>query len=591
MDQPAERMGWLHHIPAALIAGLICGLLAVMFSISAAALLFSSVLSEYIVVGIGICVFGTIVLNSFIAFFSSCPGIVSVTQEVTVVTLAVIATSIHARMFAAHSEAETLATIIVMIGLATAITGLALLLIGTLRLGRFIRFVPYPVTAGFLAGMGWLIVSGAMAVILDIPLDHLSISSLLAPENFTKWVPATIFAAIVYAVSQRNGSPLILPSAVIVSLILFHSGVAILDLSITELQHFGWLFTPPQDGRLLLPFQGNPLAMADWGIIWSETPKIVALVAITASALLFASSGIEVSLKRDVDLDRELRVAGIANIFTGAGGGAAGFQGLGLTLLAHQLGAPFRIVGLLVAGVCIAALFYGPMLLSFVPVPLLGGLLLWIGGSLIYEWLIAIRAQIPRFEHLTVLLVVIVMVTVGLIEGILVGVFAVTARFMFDFSRVDVIKYVITSGTCQNPNGNGDNSSSNYKDDNNRILALKLQGFIFFGNVYRLHHFILGQLGQECELNTRFVVLDCLDVTGIDSSAMRSLKKIRDLIEKKNGRLILSGLTQANSEKVSDLTRRGDNGQGIYRFVDTAQAIAWCEGSISTGLDDRTRRC
>ncbi|MEO1314578.1 MAG: SulP family inorganic anion transporter, partial [Pseudomonadota bacterium] len=160
---PAAKssLKWLHRASAILAAGLICGLLAAMFSISAAALLFSTVLSEHIAVAIGICLLGTIALNCLIALFSSCPGMLSVTQEVTVVTLAVIATSIHMAMSGAHAEADILATIIVMIGLATSVTGIALFAMGSFRLGRLIRFIPYPVIAGFLAGMGWLIVTGA----------------------------------------------------------------------------------------------------------------------------------------------------------------------------------------------------------------------------------------------------------------------------------------------------------------------------------------------------------------------------------------------------------------------------------------------
>lgn len=101
-----------------LAAGIICGLLAELFSVE---------LSKHISVGIGMWLIGTIILSSVIALSSSSPGLVSLSQEITMVTLAVGASSIYAAMSGMHSECEIVATIIVMVGLATSITGLACL--------------------------------------------------------------------------------------------------------------------------------------------------------------------------------------------------------------------------------------------------------------------------------------------------------------------------------------------------------------------------------------------------------------------------------------------------------------------------------
>ncbi|MEO1159406.1 MAG: SulP family inorganic anion transporter, partial [Pseudomonadota bacterium] len=347
-----------------LAAGIICGLLAVMFSISAAALLFSGDLSEHVTVAIAVCLFGTIVLSCVIAVFSSCPGMVSVSQEVTVVALSVIAMSIHAAMAGVRSEADIVSTIVVMIGLATSVTGLCLLAMGIFRLGRLIRFIPYPVIGGFLAGMGWLIVVGALSVILGDTLTLQNADVLFEAPNVAKWLPAMLFACAVGASARWTGSSFILPVAVVVALILFHASAWLLEVPVAQLQAEGWLFQPLAQAGIWPPLSGNPFAGVDWSVIWAETPKVIALVAITATSVLFASSGIELSVRHEVDLDRELRAAGIANLLAGSGGGAAGFQGLGLTILGHQLGAPYRLVGIIVAIVCASMLFFGGSLLA-----------------------------------------------------------------------------------------------------------------------------------------------------------------------------------------------------------------------------------
>lgn len=578
---------WLRDLPAILSAGLICGLLTAMFAISAAALLFSTVLSTHITLAIGICLFGTIVLSAVIALFSSCPGMVSVTQEVTVVTLAVIAASIHTRMFATHGEAETLATIIVMIGLATAMTGVALFAMGAFRLGRLIRFIPYPVLAGFLAGMGWLIVSGAMAVVLGAPVTAQSLPTLLETANLIKWLPAVVFALVVDLAARRSGSPLVLPLAIATFLLLFHAGAWMLDLSTAELQRQGWLFEPAQDGSITLTFQDNPLAQADWAIIWSELPKMTALLAISAAALLFASSGIELSVRRDIDLDRELRAAGFANMLAGAGGGAAGFQGLGLTILAHHMGAPYRITGVLVAGVCAAVLFFGETLLSFIPIPLFGGLLLWIGGGLLVDWLISVSARVSRREYLVVLLIVLLIVTVGLLEGVVVGVFAAAALFTLEYARVDVVKYAITGETYHSRVEHDPDDQRYLRTSGAQTLVLRLQGFIFFGSVHKLHRRVGECFARPGDSAIRFLVLDCRDVTGFDSSAVQSLTKICGIIRAKEGRLIVCGLKPQISERLNRLLLGGTDAPPLLYFEEVDQALAWCEDRLLHDWQDR----
>ncbi|WP_281928001.1 SulP family inorganic anion transporter [Roseibium album] len=575
---------WLTDLLAILSAGLICGVLTAMFAISAAALLFASVLSAHITLAIGICLLGTIVLSVVIALFSSCPGMLSVTQEVTVVTLAVIAASIHGTMSAAHSEAEILATIIVMIGLATTVTGAALLAMGVFRLGRLIRFIPYPVLAGFLAGMGWLIVSGAMAVILGTPLSAQTLPTLFETANLIKWLPAVAFALVVNLAARRSGSPMVLPLAIAAFLVVFHVAVWMLGLPMAELQGQGWFFAPAQGGSITLPFHGNPLAQADWTAIWSELPKISALLAISGAALLFASSGIELSVRRDIDLDRELRAAGLANVLAGAGGGAAGFQGLGLTILAHHLGASYRITGLLVAAVCIAILLYGATLLSFIPIPLFGGLLLWIGGGLLYQWLIGIYAKVSRREYLIVLLIVALIINVGLLEGVLVGVFAAAALFVLEYARVEVVKYAINGETYQSRVEHHPDDQAYLRKNGSKIQVLRLQGFIFFGSVQQLY-----RRARRCfeTSDVRFLVLDCRDVTGFDSSAIQSLTKICGMVREKDCRLIVSGLNPALSQRLNRLILGGMHGSAVLRFDETDQAVAWCEDCLLYEWENR----
>jgi SulP family sulfate permease len=61
----------------------------------------------------------------------------------------------------------------------------------------------------------------------------------------------------------------------------------------------------------------------------------------------------------------------------------------------------------------IGALVVGPAPLAYVPSALIGGLLLFIGISFLYEWVVEGRARLPRSEYAVVLLIVVTVASQG----------------------------------------------------------------------------------------------------------------------------------------------------------------------------------
>lgn len=570
----------LRQVGAAVTAGLICGLLAVIFAISDAALLFSGGLSDYVTIGIALCLFSTIVLAAVVACNSSYPGMLALSQEVTIVTLAVIAASMHSAMDGIRSEQDIILTIVVAIGLATSFTGLCLFGLGVFRLGRFIRFIPYPVIGGFLAGMGWLIVHGALGVILGETLSLDALQVLVEPANVAKWAPASLFAALLWVFTRGDGSAFVLPVALCVALLLFHAGAWLLGNSIPALQAEGWLFLAPPQDKIWPPFTDLPVERIDWAVIWAEVPKVMTMVVVTATSVLLASSGIELTVRRDVDLNRELRAAGAANFLAGFGGGAAGFQGLGLSLLGHKLDAPYRLVGLIAAAVCAVMLFFGTSLLAYMPIPLFGGLLLWIGLSLLYDWLVGAFLKMPRREYLIIIVILFVISFVGFLEGVMAGLISAVILFVLDYSRVEIVRYAVTGENLRSSADRSPEDRLFLLSRGHEILTVRLQGFVFFGTAHQLQAFVRKRMFDAAQPKVRFLLLDCGGLTGLDSSAVRSFTKIAQLADSSGTVLVMANL----SPSIDQLLKEGGFGPEslpnvrFYRDVD--QALAWSEDSL-----------
>lgn len=153
-----------HQLVTGITAGLVIGMITVVLSVSLAALVFSGEMSVYIQRGVGLFLFGAFVVTLFASLLGSLPGTAIGPQDGPAALVAVMAGGI-AGMLAGSSGVEvafftTAAGIII----SSLVTGAILLVIGQFGLGNLVRYIPYPVVGGFLAGTGWLLTRGAIEV-------------------------------------------------------------------------------------------------------------------------------------------------------------------------------------------------------------------------------------------------------------------------------------------------------------------------------------------------------------------------------------------------------------------------------------------
>ena len=71
----------------------------------------------------------------------------------------------------------------------TLATGVTFALLGVFRLGNLVRFVPYPVVGGFLAGTGWLLFKGGISVAASIQVYWRSRDDLLRDDELAAVAP------------------------------------------------------------------------------------------------------------------------------------------------------------------------------------------------------------------------------------------------------------------------------------------------------------------------------------------------------------------------------------------------------------------
>lgn len=575
--------GTIRFIPT-LVAGVIIGILEIALATSFATLLFSGEMSAYLARGVGMALFSGAVGIIITTLLTSHPAIIGGNQDAPAAIMGVMAAAISA--LAAPAEVRV-ATIIIAVALTTSITGIFLLGLGTFRLAGLVRFLPYPVAGGFLAGTGWLLAVGGISTMAGVPFTSSDLSALFESSRLLYWLPGLVLAVLILVLSGRVRHHLFMPIMIIAIGIGFYIVAAALGMSPGELSEGGWLLGPFPGGRLWQPISSAELAAVDWGALLPQLPNVIGTAIITAIALLLNASGFELSVKRDIDFNREMRAAGVSNFVSGLGGGLIGFVQLSMSVLAERLGASNRLTGLIAAAICGLTLWLGGSALGFVPTLVFGTLLIYLGLAFLWEWVIDAWSRLPRVDYAIVLLILGVIAAFGFLQGVAVGIVATVAMFVVSYSRASVVKHELSVSTFKSRVTRSAEQRALLDALGEQSYILQLQGFIFFGTANTLLEQVRARVR---DVDTRHVLMDFRQVIGLDSTALLSFIKLRQLARDHGVVLVLSGLSPALAHQFE---RGGLTAEpGALRFEDDLdRAVEWSEDQMChLFIDDGTQR-
>lgn len=261
----------------------------------------------------------------------------------------------------------------------------------------------------------------------------------------------------------------------------------------------------------------------------------------SAIALLLNASALELSLNQDIDMNREMRAAGWTNLIAGLGGGVPAYQQLGMTTLNTRLGSAGRLPGLIAGMVCALALFFGGDVLELLPKMVFGAILVYLGLSFLYEWVVKAWSRLPLIDHVIVLLILLVIAAVGFLEGVIVGVLATVIMFVVNYSTVEVIKHTLSGANYRSRVTRPPHQQAILDETGDHLAVLHLQGFLFFGTANSLLERVRRRLDESGRDAIRFLLLDFKRVSGLDSTALLSFSKMKQLARANDLVLVFAG--------------------------------------------------
>jgi SulP family sulfate permease len=565
----------LENLVAAIPTALLCWFLTVIFSVSLAALIFRGQLAPYLPFGIGMTLFTAIAVGTIITFTSSLSNAIAIPSDRTAPMLAILTGSLAAGFPAGESE-RLLPTCLAALVFSAMLTGVALLLLGRNRLGQIIRFLPFPVIGGFMAGAGLLLVKGALTVATGIEINLGEIPELFEPAMALRWVPSLAVAIVIVLVARRLRHFLVVPSIVLAAVVLFYATTWGAGMSLPQVRAAGWLPGPFPHAVAQHP-TFNLLLTADWGRIFEHVETLGTILLVSVLSLLMIAGALEVLAHQEVDTDRELQAAGVANIVSALGGGLIGFHSLSITSLAMRVGPPTRWIGLFTAVATALTLLAGPNLVSYLPVPVLSALLLYLGLNFLTEWLIDSFRRMPRSDYLIIVLIVLVVAWAGYVLAVGVGLIMAVALFALRYSRIDVVRLEL-NGTQHRSNVDRTAEEKEIlRELQPAILILKLQGYIFFGTAHNLLHRVRVRSHAADQPALRHLILDFRHITGVDSSALLAFAKLMQLSEQFDFRILCTHVAEPVARSLQREPKLFAGERPLLLHADLDHAMEWCE--------------
>jgi len=565
---------WFRVVLTDVFAGAIASILSIAYCLSYAALIFTGPLEHVLAYGVAVTFMSAAVGGAIVAWRSSLPfAIAGPDSSISVVLAAMVAILIP--RLVANGNVHLLEPSLIALSLVTAVTGLFLCILGITNAGRAIRFVPYPVIGGFLGATGCLMITGAIRVITNQPPTLANFQTLLTGANATKIAAGLAVALALHLMTRYRRNAYVLPATLLVATAITHMILFAAGSSLAEAQSAGWLFQPQSADELTLPWKFDDLRHFPWTAIPAMAGDVVAVMFVTSVTLLLNTTGIEIATRMEANIERDLKVLGIANLVTAALGGYVSCTSISRTILVRLAGATSRLTGLTVAAICAVLLLIGPGILGGVPKYVLGGVLFFLGAGLVYQWLIRPSRQLALMEYLSLIAIAALIVYSGFIAGVLIGIVIGCATFAVSVGRVNAIKFSFDGAEFRSSLDRGADERLLLAEHGREIQGMALQSYLFFGSANRLYQHVKLLLGRHAAC--RFLIFDFRRVTGIDSSAMQSFAQIAQVAAEGGARIVLVNLTPE-----ADRAFRAAHflAHDVLVFPDLDRALEACEQQI-----------
>ena len=460
---------------------------------------------------------GATLLGFFAALFGGTHSQISgPTGPMTVITASIVSG-------AWASSQGNISAVILSMSLAGIFCGLFQVIFGLIRIGKYVRYIPYPVLSGFMSGIGVIIIlqqiypiigkkspASTLDMIINFPaaladgvsvialaLGLACISLIVLVPKVTKKVPATLVALIAVTVVS-----------------LFTN----LDSSLT-------IGNIP--AGLPMPFFTK--VQLD-GIDWASVLEASLVPGLTLAGLgsidtLLTSVVADNITKTKHNSNQELIGQGIGNAVSGLFCGLAGAGATMRTVVNVKSGGRTQISGMIHAVLLLAILLGLGSLVKYVPLSVLAGILITVGWGIIDFRGFKDILRIPKSDAFVMMVVFLMTVFVDLLTAVGIGMVIACVLFMKRAGDLVENSYSAKALDTFDKESPWEDEKDIPEEIRNRIYIERLDGPIFFGSITGFQRVM-----HDIPTNVKIVIIRMRRVPFMDQSGVYAMETaIKDL--------------------------------------------------------------
>jgi sulfate permease, SulP family len=462
--------------------------------------------------------------------------------------------------------------------LVTSMAGVFLIAAGLLRLGTYIKFIPYPVTVGFTAGIAVIIFTSQLKDLLGITLAGKepgefiprleALTGALPTANHSAIVIATVSIAIIVALrALRPHWPGILIAVVVAALATWALSLPVETIG----TRFGGI--PRQ-----LPSPAWPsFSLAKMQAVFPDAVAFALLGAIESLLSAVVADGMTGRRHRS---NCELVAQGFANLGSALFGGICVTGTIARTATNVRAGARGPVSGMLHSVFLLLFMLIAAPLASYIPLAALAAVLVVVAWNMAekHEFALLIRSS---WGDATVLLATFLLTVFrDLTEGIVVG-FALGAVLfinrMAQMTGVEADASLVQADRADFANGERLPYDSHLAVDPD-VLVYRITGAFFFGAASTV-----GTVLDSIADTRKAFVVDFAAVPFLDSTAANAMSRVAAKARRQGIRLFITGASPTVRRVL--LTHGVSPPSAKYRET-IARAVADIKGARETPTNE-----
>lgn len=416
---------------------------------------------------------------------------------------------------------------------ATVLAGIILILMGLLKFGSLIKFIPYTITTGFTSGIAITIVVGQIKSFLGLTTDP-NVNAIETVEkieevirhigtiNWSAVIVGAVCLAILIIWPMLPGFLKKIPA----SLIAVFAGIFMVSGLKMDVKTIGELYTITSD---LPSFQIPSFSFATVRNVLPDAFTIAILAAIESLLSCVVADSMVNSRHRS---NMELVAQGIGNVGSALFGGIPATGAIARTAANVKNGGRTPIAGMVHAVVLLLILVVLMPYAGLIPMPTIAAILFMVAYNM-SEWrkFVHLCKTAPKSDILVLVLTFVLTVMFDLVVAIEVGMVLTAILFMKRMSEVTEVegwKYI---------DDENDPDSISLREVPKNTLVYEISGPLFFGAADKILNISLNDKDNVLILRMR-------SVNALDATAMHSLEQLLENCKKKKITLILSHVNE-----------------------------------------------